>query len=179
MKNICIIVLGIVLIFSVITTAFSADVVLDNGGVTFSPPAGFSEMPVDVVRKKYPNENRPQYLYGNEDYSVSIGVKFTENLLEINELRNLKMMMEDTLPRVIPNLEWISRRIMEINKRKWLLLELKSSAIDADIHNIMLSTSYKGKMLSFNFNSTVEQFKKNQKKLLNSIFSIKINENAP
>lgn len=155
------------------------EISLDNGGVKFTTPEGFSEMPDDVVERKYPNVNRPQYLYGNDNYSVSIGVKFSNTPLEMDELEAFKEMMEKTLPRAIPNLKWIARRIMTINKKDWILLELESSAVDTDIHNTMLFTSYKGKVLGFNFNSTVEELKDNQASLTNSTFSIELNEEAP
>ena len=169
-------VLGVFFSLVITTVSYSTEVSLDNGGVIFTPPKGFQKMPDDLLRLKYPSERRPRIVYGNKDYSVTVGVKFTENLLSIDELGALQQMYEETLPRMVPNLEWVSKRILEINGNQWLVMEFRSSAIDTDIHNIMCSTSYKGKMLLFNFNSTVKRFKKYQNKLLNSIFSIHIDE---
>ena len=57
-------------------------------------------------------------------------------------------------------------------------LELQSNAIDADIHNIMLLTSYGKQQLVLNFNSTTEEFDKYQSGLRASIQSIEIDWEA-
>jgi len=51
-------------------------------------------------------------------------------------------------------------------------MEMTSRAIDQDIHNIVLITSHKGKMLMFNFNSTKNEFPKMESILRDSINTI-------
>lgn len=51
-------------------------------------------------------------------------------------------------------------------------LEFISRAIDTNIHNDTYFTSFDGKMLGFNFNSTVEQYGAHKAELLKSRDSI-------
>lgn len=51
---------------------------------------------------------------------------------------------------------------------------MTSSAVDTDIHNIMLITGIGEEMLVFNFNSTREEFPQVEKALRASIDSIKV-----
>lgn len=82
--------------------------------------------------------------------------------------------MEQTLPRMVPGLTWLAREIVEINRTRWVHFELTSHAIDTDIHNHMYMTSFDGKLLGFNFNSTIAQYEKYKDALARSRNSIRI-----
>ena len=55
-------------------------------------------------------------------------------------------------------------------------LEMKSYAIDTDIHNHLFSTSFDGRALIFGFNSTEKDYPKTKDSLLKSAPSIKISD---
>lgn len=63
-----------------------------------------------------------------------------------------------------------------IDNVRWIQLEFISSAIDTDIHNDAYFTSFDGKMLGFNFNSTVEQYDASSAELRQSRDSITISQ---
>jgi hypothetical protein len=98
--------------------------------------------------------------------NVSIAVTFSSQPLTLDALPQLKAALEQSLPRLVPGLTWVTREIVEINGRPWVHFELTSFAIDTDIHNEMFFTAFDGKMLGFNFNSTAalrEQYKESLK----------------
>jgi hypothetical protein len=151
---------------------------LFGGNVTFDLPDDFSVMSEEIAKIKYPMEShRPKYIYSNDRTTTSIAINFTENSqLQPNQFQEFKAYMEETLTRMIPGIKWIKRDYVEINGKKWIYLELMSAAIDTDIHNVMLMTSFNNKPLMFNFNSTKEEFPKVIKNLQISINSIRVKE---
>ncbi|SIQ23107.1 hypothetical protein SAMN05421647_10376 [Marinobacterium stanieri] len=71
-------------------------------------------------------------------------------------------------------MEWKKQEVIHLSGRDWIYFEVTSNAIDTDIYNIMLVTSYGKEMLLFNFNSTKEDFPQYEKALRNSVNTIKI-----
>lgn len=53
-------------------------------------------------------------------------------------------------------------------------LEFTSNAVDTDIHNSLLATSYGDQMLVFNFNSTREEIKQYREALEASMMTISL-----
>jgi hypothetical protein len=147
---------------------------LRGGAIEFSPPEGFVELSAEQIRMKYPNANRPEVVYATPDMGVSVAVTFSPAQVTPEQLPELKVAMEQTLPRLIPNLSWITREIVVNNQVSWVHFELTSSAIDTDIHNHMYMTSLDGRMLGFNFNSTVAAYGDHAEQLKSSFESIKL-----
>ena len=131
---------------------------LADGRVSFVLPPGFRAMTEAEIDFKYPRGNAPQYVYANERQSVSIAITFSPQAVTMDRLPELKAAMEQMMPGSIPGLAWLRREMTEINGRAWVHFEMTTSAIDTAIHNEMLLTAFDGKMLGFNFNSTVEQY---------------------
>lgn len=73
---------------------------------------------------------------------------------------------------MIPGIAWKKNEIINHSGQKWLLMEMTSNAVDADIYNIFLMTGHQGKMLIFNFNSTKEDFPKYEAALRKSLKSV-------
>ncbi len=149
---------------------------LFDGKLSFELPDGFSMMPKEIAKIKYPMEaNRPKYIYSNSKTTTSIAINLTESSsLQPQQLTEFRSLMEQSLARMIPGLRWIKKEFITLNGTEWARLELISNAIDTDIHNIMLMTSFEGKPLMFNFNSTKEEYSSVEKELNASILSIKL-----
>jgi len=128
-----------------------------DGRVSFVPPAGFRAMTEAEIKLKFQRGNAPQYVSSNEQMNVTIAITFSAQPLTPEGLPQLKAAMEQALPGVIPGLNWVTREIVEMNGRPWVHLEMTSFGIDTDIHNEIYLTAFAGKMLGFNFNSTVAQ----------------------
>jgi len=81
---------------------------------------------------------------------------------------------KSTFDRVVPSIEWKKSEVIELSGKQWVLMEMTSSAVDTDIHNIMLVTGVEKEMLIFNFNSTKEDFKLHEALLRESVDSIRV-----
>lgn len=145
--------------------------------VSFVPPAGFTPMTAEEIALKFPSgSNQPQYVYANERRSVSIAITFSPAEISPEQLPELKKFLPKFLEQVRPGIKWITQDFTVINKIRWLQLEFISRAIDTNIHNDAYFTSFNGKMLGFNFNSTVEQYDAVSDQLSKSRNSITINQ---
>lgn len=143
--------------------------------ISFVPPPGFTAMTAQEIALKFPRgANPPKYVYANDRRSVAIAVTLSQAALTPEQLPELKQQMESFLEKGLPGLKWIDRGFVEIHGVRWVKLEAKSKAIDTDIRNDMYFTSFGGKMLGFNFNSTVEMDSKARSALLKSRDSIKL-----
>jgi len=145
-----------------------------DGRVSFVPPDGFRAMTEAEIKLKYPRSNAPQYVYSNEPMNVSIAITFSPQAVTLEGLPQLKAAMEQALPRLVPGLNWLTREIVEINGRPWVHFEMTSFAVDTDIHNEMYMTAFDGKMLGFNFNSTVAQYDRYKDALKRSRDTIRV-----
>ncbi|PKO65217.1 MAG: hypothetical protein CVU22_20865 [Betaproteobacteria bacterium HGW-Betaproteobacteria-16] len=163
-------ILTLLLIYSTIT--HSTEVQIKGTDIKFTAPTEFSALSQDVLDRKWPKINRPAWAVGNKNAKTTIAYDVKENDISQHSLNDLIPVSEQALDRSIPRIEWVNRKVISLAGRKWIFLEMKSAAIDADIHNILLLSSYKNKMIMFNFNSTIDEMPKYKQILLDSIQSI-------
>lgn len=150
---------------------------LEGNQISFVPPPGFTAMTAQEIALKFPRgANPPKYVYANDRRSVAIAVTLSQASLTPEQLPELKQQMESFLEKGLPGLKWLDRGFVDINGVRWVKLEAKSKAIDTDIRNDMYFTSFNGKMLGFNFNSTVEMDTKARNALLKSRDSITLKQ---
>jgi hypothetical protein len=146
-----------------------------GGKASLILPKGFEPMDEETIAVKFPRGNPPKEVFSNERGKTSIAITVSEGArLPPDKLPEFRKYIESVMERMIPGLKWISREYTEIDGRKWARLELMSTAIDTDIHNIILITSFEGMPLMFNFNSIKEEFAALGAELDRSTKSIKI-----
>lgn len=134
---------------------------LFEGRVKFAVPPGFHAMSKSEIPRKFPNVRLPKHVWANDSRAtVTIVVTHAAAKLPPARLGEFKGFMEKMLSQSQRGIKWIKREMIVINGTRWVHLEFTSQAIDTRIHNDMLFTSFRNQMLSFNFNSTVAQWKK-------------------
>ena len=158
----------------VASVAFANPVKIPGTDVTFLPPPGFQPLSQEIIDVKWPNKNAPRYVIGNATASTTIAYDIKDSKMTLADLAEAKGYFTTLFDRIIPGIEWKRNEIIEHSNQPWIMMEMTSNAIDTNIHNVMLVTSYAGRMLMFNFNSTKEDFPKYEKALRGSISSIKL-----
>jgi hypothetical protein len=63
---------------------------------------------------------------------------------------------ETTFKKLHPSAEWFRSEVAKINGREFLVLELRTPAIDTEVRNIILGTSVDERLLMISFNVTKE-----------------------
>ncbi|NJM58926.1 MAG: hypothetical protein HC857_18075 [Synechococcales cyanobacterium RU_4_20] len=128
--------------------------------ISFVPPPNFTVMSNEEINLKFPGSMPPQYAYGNDRRNVSIGISFSDIDLAPEQLAEVRQFLESYLEEAVPGFEWVARDYEMIAGTRWIKLEFISQALDTKVHNDLYITSFKGKLLGFNFNSVVAMEKK-------------------
>ncbi len=167
----------LVLLTSIVlmTTPLAAELVtLDGGAVRFEAPDGFKPVPQEIIDLKYPSSRAPKYVIGNESAATTIAYDLKPHDVPQERIDQARESFAAAFPRMIPGLEWKENKTITLAGQKWGYLEMTTTAVDTNIHNIMLFTGHNGQMLVFNFNSTKEEFPKYEQALRKAVETIQI-----
>ncbi|VAW44950.1 hypothetical protein MNBD_GAMMA04-274 [hydrothermal vent metagenome] len=162
----------ILLTFS--SSLFAKEVNISDTGISFIAPDEFQPLSQEIIDVKWPKKRAPKWVIGNESASTTIAYDLKPNDISTAPLPELMNYLKTNFDRLIPGIEWKKREIIELSGKNWVYLEMTSNAIDTDIHNIILLTSYGREMLMFNFNSTKEEFSKYETELRKSLRTIQL-----
>jgi hypothetical protein len=165
------IVLAVVACFSASSVAGPLSV--PEAGVTFEAPFGFTALSPEEIAIKFPRRNAPQSVVGNERRTTTIAYELRDVAVPEDALPAVLESMATSFHRAVPGLEWKRREIVKMVGQDWIWLEMTSTALDADIYNIVLMTPRRGKLLVFNFNATKALFAIQESALRASIASIR------
>jgi hypothetical protein len=115
---------------------------------------------------------------GTDNAATTIAYDIKDSSLPAGKLDDTRKVFADTFTQTVPGIAWKENKLIQLGDREWIYFEFKSNAADTEINNIMLMTSFDGKMLVFNLNSTFADFKTHEPALRASIQSIRVLENA-
>ena len=150
-------------------------VALFDGMVSFAPPPEFSRLSEEIITAKFPEAKGPAIVYGNSRTTVSIAITYPpQRVLRPEQLPELKTFLESFIEKQKKDLQWLRKEFVQINGRRWIHFEFISQAVDTKIHNHMYVTSLEERMLTFNFNSTIEEYDEYKDLLERSKDSIQI-----
>ena len=127
-----------------------------DGQILIQLPDSFQPMKEEMLRLKYPSERRPTIVFSNDMGSVNIALNHTNNSVLPEEVPGLHKAMEGMFKNLYPSAEWYRSEVFDRDGRKYFMLDLQTPAIDTQIRNTIIGTSYKGKMLLISFNVTQE-----------------------
>ena len=152
--------------------SFGNQIEIPNTNISFTPPKEFQFFSKEVIEAKWPIRRAPQWVIGSESTATSIAYGVRPNDISAVPLVQLMGHLKQSVNRMVPGAKFIKTEIDQINGKDWIYLELTSNAINADIHNIVLATSYQKQMVLLNFNSTKDEFPLYESALRTSIQSI-------
>jgi hypothetical protein len=131
-------------------------------------PDSLTPMSEEMAKIKYPSENRPQVIYGDEKGKASLGITAGRNPLPANKLDAFKNMMLKMLESLKPKAEAVT-----VDGHKGWLLTFRSQAADTEILNMMLITSQDNKAVQITFNMTKDLVEQYQEAAKASLLSLK------
>lgn len=154
--------------------SIAKEVQVADTGITFQAPDNFGALSQEILDFKWPHKRAPRWVVGNDTGSTTIAFDLKPHDISGAPLKELMSVYVDGFERIVPGVQWKKQEVISLSGREWIYLELTSNAIDTDIYNIVLVTSYGKEMLVFNFNSTKEDFAKYEKTLRSSVNTIKV-----
>ncbi|MET0310688.1 MAG: hypothetical protein ABW051_01430 [Burkholderiaceae bacterium] len=156
--------------------ALAKQIVLPGTKIAFKPPESFTELTTEEIRARWMRASPPEFVVGNATRGTTIAYGVKDQTVSEEGLEALLGQFEHTFSRLIAGIVWKKKEIAVINGKRWIYLEMTSSALDTDIHNILLCAPYGRRLVMFNFNSTREEFPRVQAALRRSIGSIALTE---
>lgn len=124
-------------------------------GLKMYVPNYFEKMPEILAKIKYPYEARPEYIYSNPSHSMSLTFKLFDTEVNEEDLPNIRDSFKNTMLMIDKSNEDLGEDIIEMSDLKLPYFEIKTSAIDSDIYNLMFLTIVKGKLVMGSFNCPV------------------------
>lgn len=143
-----------------------------NDHISFLAPPGFTALTAEWLAAKYPNAGAPRYAVGNARRTTSIAYDLRDERAPSNDLEALRRALQGSFAQ-LPKLRWVASDVRRIAGRDWAYIEFTAAAVDQDIHNIVLLSVYDGRLLLFNFNSTVVEFPRVERVLRASMATIR------
>jgi len=136
------------------------DIMLFNNKLAIKVPAGFFQMPQELIKSKYPGGNAPQVVYTNDNYSINIAFNYTTSKATAEQLAVYRDVLVKQFNSTLPVKEWLRNEVTEINGKKLIIFSLITQAVDTEVYNLMFITDMHGRLLMGTFNCTQEQTKK-------------------
>ncbi|MDR2132738.1 MAG: hypothetical protein LBP30_05255 [Clostridiales Family XIII bacterium] len=115
-------------------------------------PAGFSDMPEDAAKIKYPSSDRPKIIKSNDRGDVNFTFDTLDCPLDDDSVADLTDTMKNTMKRLNPSYRFFGTGKLETPNEKVLgFMEFKSTAIDDFLYNVMFFAPLEGRALMGNF----------------------------
>lgn len=143
-----------------------------QGRVAFAVPAHFTPLGPDEMKLKFPSAGAPRNAVGNKKRTTTIAYDLLDQAAPSSDLEAARKTFTGAYERGLRGLKWVANDVRRIGSREWAYLEFTAAAADQDLHNIVMASVYDGRVLMFNFNSTVREFPEVERALRASIDSI-------
>jgi hypothetical protein len=125
----------------------------------------------ELLATKYPRGGGPRQAIGNAPGTTSIAYDLLDQRAPSDDLDALRRGLQEGYVH-LPKIKWIADDVRHVGNRDWAYLEFTAATADQDVHNIVLLSVYDGRLLLFNFNSTVGEFPRVERALRTSMATI-------
>ena len=129
---------------------------LVNGRVSLLVPSDFIRLDEELLRVKYPMENRPEFAFSNAKGSINITFALKPNALAPNEIEKALKGTSRGFHNLFPSATWYREETVKINGRDFFIVEVTTPSLTGNIRNIIAGTSVDGRLMMFGFNCTVD-----------------------
>jgi hypothetical protein len=164
-----------VLIFIYSTALLAIEVELPSGKLIIDIPQGFTELNKDEISAKFGRASNPSFrAFGDaeQDATIVIAAQAQNSPLPETALSDLKVAMEKKYTERVEGLKLNQSRIINLNKKSWLLIDTTHPTPEYQIRTTQYTTIYRGNNLIVSISSSVsvwENFKNSANKLINNI----------
>lgn len=127
-----------------------------DGKLSLLVPEAFSVMDEEMLKLKYPSQRRPALVYTDQSGAINVAFNHTKDRIRQSEIAAFHKQVDGMFHNLYPTATWFNSSVTDINGRNWLMLDLRTPAIDTEIRNITVGTSLDGRLLLVSFNVTKE-----------------------
>ena len=127
-----------------------------DGAASLLIPDAFTTMEPEMLRTKYPGNDRPTLVFTNETGSINVALNHTTSEVTVGELPMVKRAMDQQFSRLDPAPMDYDSTVAMIGETTAVRFNFRSKATDTEIHNLMAAVLVNGRLLLASVNLTVE-----------------------
>ena len=175
MKNYKLLFLSILVLPLLSSTLITIDLEVKSlldGQLELKVPKAFEIMSEEIMKVKYPSNQRPTLVFTNESGGINVALNLTTNPASQELMEPYVENFVKTFKTTYPTAEWKDSGIKEINGKKVGYLKLITPAVDTKIYNLIFFTDLNDKLLLCTFNCTeesIEEWKDTGDEIMNSL----------
>ncbi|MDE6887897.1 MAG: hypothetical protein K2P45_04530 [Eubacterium sp.] len=110
-------------------------------------PKEFAPLGKELIKIKYPNENRPDIIYSNQETTVNVSFSHKQEKLEAGQEEELRDYMAVVIQNLYPTCSILHKESVTLGENLVAWMDFVTPAIDMQIYNVMFFTPLKGRLL--------------------------------
>lgn len=154
-------------------SALAARVTVPGTTVSFEAPEGWAALDRKLVAVKYARGQAPRDVLGTKNGVVTIAYELRDTPVPEDRLAELLPAFVQAFGKQFPTLKWYRKGLVTRGGLSWVELEFETPGLDDRIYNRMLLTSYRGKLLVLNANSTAKALAAHKARLDRALNSVR------
>lgn len=131
-----------------------------DGSLSMMLPAEFQIMDENLAKVKYPDEDRPDYIYTNDDTTVNLTFSLDNSgELDNNEVEEVKNLLAKQIKRLYPASKIEDSQTIDAEGKNISFFSFDIPLIDGNLYNLMFFMEHKKQLLMGSFNCSIYQKK--------------------
>lgn len=110
-------------------------------------PDTFSPLDRELARVKYPNENRPDYIWSNPQTTVNVSLTHRQETLEPGQTGEVRDYMGQMIENLYPSGSILDKGMLQGGEHETAWMDFVTPALDTRIYNLMFFMPLKGRLL--------------------------------
>jgi hypothetical protein len=128
-----------------------------SGQASMLLPSSFTPLTQEEIKLKYPGNNRPVEVYGNENGTITVGLSLLNVEVPVYEFEEFAEAIVQQFKKSAPISTWYGHQIKTINGTKMLISEYESPLPDGTSYNLTCYASMHNKVVVYTFNCLQNQ----------------------
>ncbi len=116
-------------------------------------PVSFELMDEERLRIKYPTKRPPKTVYTNRKGTVNVAINHTSTQMLPAHIPAVHKSVGSVIRKSYPSGQWYRNELVQIGGKRFFMFDFRSPAIDTEIRNLMVGTSFEGRLLLVTFNT--------------------------
>lgn len=131
-----------------------------DGSLSMMLPSEFHIMDEDLAKAKYPDEDRPDYIYTNDDTTVNLTLSLDNNgEIDNEEVEEVKNLLAKQIKWLYPASKIEDSQTILASEKNISFFSFDIPLIDGNLYNLMFFLEHRKQLLMGSFNCSIYQKK--------------------
>lgn len=145
-----------------------------DGSLAMMLPSEFQIMDESLARAKYPDDDRPDYIYTNEDTTVNLTFSLdSSGVIEDNEVEEVKNILRNQIKRLYPGTKIEDSKPIKTAEKNVSYFFFEIPLIDGNLFQLMFFMEHKNQLIMGAFNCGIYQKKQWKPLILQMLKTLK------